>query len=653
MPFNNFTTNDPKDPNGPTGPGGPGGGPPPFMMGSAAKQGADIEDILVNYNERFEKAEPALFRDQLIALTMSVLISKDKPNPLLVGSAGVGKTRIVEEIARLIATKSPAVPAQLSKYTVYELPLASLVAGGGHVGEIEQRVVDIVDYATDPKNRAILFIDEIHLLQSRDSTYTKIAQILKPALARGDMHLIGATTSQEGRKLDDDPAFARRFSRIVVDELTREQTIEVLHRARDSYVAHYKHQIQLSDSLLAEIAVIADENSRASSKRPDNALTLMDKSMADQVVQVSKSIADAEAAGDTLLAQTLKASMPMQLGARKVKDVAIQLMTGMPTKHAYDETAIRSALTRLRGQDEILDELVETLRRDDLSAFPRTKPMAWMLAGPSGVGKTEATKIIAKALTGQDPIVLNMAEYDTEWTASKLVGSPPGYVGSESDKELPFDTLESNPYRVILLDEIEKAHQKVHRLLLSALDEGWMRMASGKVVDFSKAIFVATTNAARESMSARPVGFSVDDGPRTLTRPELVKKLQDHFDPEFLGRFSQLVAFKELDQRVYRQILVEYYQRERERIVADTPRRAQLLPQDLDEDLIESIVAQTYQKDQGARPAEQAGRTLIEDLLLGTITPAPQAPATVVVQTDDDDQHHLQTDEESSQDPQD
>lgn len=633
MGFNNFISSDPNDPGSPGGPGGPGG--PPMMppMGHAAQQGADVTDLMINYNERFKSASPALFRDQLIALTMAVLISKDKPNPLLIGSAGVGKTRIVEEIARLIATKSPSVPDRLRGCTIWELPLSSIVAGGGIVGEIEQRVVDLVDFATAPKNKAIIFIDEVHLLQSNSETYRKIAQILKPSLARGDMHMIGATTGQESRRLDDDPAFARRFSRLVVDELTREQTVVILKGARDALHAHYDHKIVLSDDVLEQTALIADQNSRASAKRPDNALTLLDKAMADTMVGHSLGISSAEARGDAVLAQALRSAVPMGLGAAKVKDVAVRLMTGMPTKHSFDEAAIRSSLQVLKGQDEVLEELIDALRRDELAAFPRTRPLAWMLAGPSGVGKTAATKIIARALTDQDPIMLNMAEYDTKWSASKLLGSPPGYVGSDSDRELPFDSLESNPYRVILLDEFEKADPTIHQLLLSAFDEGWLRMASGKEIDFSKAIFVATTNAARESMSKNPLGFSAESGPRVLTRPELVKKLQAHFPAELLGRFSQLVAFKAIDRGVYAEVLRSYYARERERIVADTPRRAPLLPAVLDDDVVERIVADTYQVDQGARPAEQAARTLIEDLLLAGARPMPaSAPAPAIVQ---------------------
>lgn len=619
--FHNFTDDD--DDDTPGGPGGPGRPSLP-SMGGAAQQVDDVTDILINYNDRFKTADPAMFRDQLIQLTMSVLISKSKPNPMLVGSAGVGKTRIVEEIARLIATDSTLVPPAMKKATVWELPLSSLVAGAGIVGELESRVAAVVDFATDPKNNAVIFVDEIHLLQSNDTTYRKVAQILKPALARGDMRLIGATTAQEARGLDDDPAFARRFSRIVVDELTRDQTVEVLRSASAALHSHYGFAVGVADETLPEIARIADENSKASEHRPDSALTLMDRAMGDTVVEHRTLIAEAEASGDQVYAAQLKALTPVPLTKEKALSVALRLATGIPSKTPFDEALARDQLMRIKGQDEAVEEVMVAMRRDALGAFPRSRPMTWIFAGPSGVGKTEATKIIARALTGQEPIMLNMGEYHTSHDASKIIGSGPGYVGSDSNKELPFDTLESNPYRVILLDEIEKADRTIHRLLLTALDEGWMRMASGKVVDFSKAIVIATTNAGREVLGGRtPAGFSSGNEPvRALPRRDVVKALEEHFDAEFLGRFMHVLAFKPINEGVYAEILATAYSRERERIVSTMPRNAALLPPALPANVLQDSVRSTYQRTLGARPAENEARRLIEDALMAP----PSAP---------------------------
>ncbi|WP_311245278.1 MULTISPECIES: AAA family ATPase [unclassified Microbacterium] len=601
--------------------GGNGGAPtlPSFPPMTTATRGVtDIAELLIDYNERFKAATPALFRDALIAQTISVLIGKSKPNPLLVGPAGVGKTRIVEEIARAIATGNPLIPSMLRKSTVYELPLSNLVAGAGVVGQLEERLAMLVDWASDKTNDAILFIDEIHLLQdSHDPVYKKVSQILKPALARGEMRVIGATTMNEAKAFDDDPAFQRRFSRLVVDELTRDQATQILFAARPSFIAHYDHKVAIDDDVLTKLAVIADENSRASSHRPDTALTLLDRAMADAIVTHSNAIAMAKAQGQTQAAQALQQVPVLPLSEKKIRSVAVRLMTGMATKEAFNEVEMLEGLKRLKGQDAIVEDIIDALRRDDLGAFPRKRPMAWMFAGPSGVGKTESVKLIASQLTNQPPIMLNMGEYAHEHDVSRLIGSGPGYVGSTSDKELPFDTLESNPYRVILLDEFEKAHNVVRRLFLTALDEGWMRMAGGKIVDFSKTIIIATTNAGRDAIGRKGIGFTSPTAQGPLSRQELTRALQDAgFEPELLGRFSKLVPFQPLSRDTYQEILVASYARERARIEESDPVTASYIPEPIDPDLLAKTVEATFLPDQGARPAEQAARQLIEDAVI-------------------------------------
>lgn len=631
MGMNNFTTQDPNDPNGGNAngnggaPGIPGMAPP--SMGGASKPGADIDELLINYNERFKNADPTLFRDGLITQTISVLIGKDKPNPLLVGSAGVGKTKIVEDIARRIAVGDPLIPDPLKKSTIYELPLSNLMAGAGIVGELEQRLTGLVDYVCDPDNDAVLFIDEIHqILDTKESTYKKVAQILKPALARGDMRVIGATTSQEGRSFDDDPAFQRRFSRLIVDEITRSQTVEVLKTVRGSYLRHYRNKVSITDAVLEDVAAIADQNSRADQHRPDNALTLMDRTMADVIVAHTAALAHAHHAGDQATVQALQAISTLPVTEKKLSSVASQLMTGMATRPGFNEARVRAGMQRLQGQDEVSESVVEMLRRDHLAVFPRTKPISWMFAGPSGVGKTEMAKIIAEELTGQAPIILNMGEYSDKHDSSKILGSPPGYVGSDSNQEKPLDALESNPHRVIVLDEMEKADHTIQSLFLSGLDEGYLRTAAGKVIDLSKAVIIATTNAARDSLTRPRTGFQTAAAlTARLTHQELVTALKAEFKPEFLGRFTDILAFNKLGREVYREILVSSYQRERARILAELPRKGAMIPVDIDEETLNSAVIDTYLPEQGARPAEQTARRLIEDALLGPVSPAGSA----------------------------
>ncbi|WP_314191941.1 AAA family ATPase [uncultured Arthrobacter sp.] len=634
MGLNNFTSGSDDDTNS-------GGTPPSFppmggMPSQASQPGDAVKELLVDYNEKFKNADPTMFRDALIEQVLSVLISRNKPNVLLKGSAGVGKTRIVEDIARRIALGDTLIPDQLKGFTVYELPITNLVAGSGIVGQLEEKVQSVIDFASDPKNKVILFMDEIHQITGgatshTDSVLRKVSQVLKPALARGDMRVIGATTSTESRAFDDDPAFARRFTPLIVDELTVEQTLTVLGSVRPGLVAHYRHQIAVSDDVLAETVRIAEENSRAGQHRPDSAITLLDRAMADRVLEQKKLIVQAEAAGDTALLNTLRSIPQVPLTAKRVLDVAKRLMTGNAQRPEFDVATLRATLLgRLRGQDDVLENLVDRLAREELDLFPTSTPMTWMLAGASGVGKTETAKIIAEQMTGTEPIILNMTEFHTPSDTAKIVGAPPGYVGSDSNRELPFDTLESNPHRVILLDEFEKADKAVQRLFLSAFDEGYIRNAHGKVLDFSKALVICTTNAAREALNRKPVGFG--SAPRTVSHRSLTKELAQFFDAELLGRFSLVVGFNPVDEQAYREILAAEYDRQRERILDARPRLGQALPASIPDDELHAVAEETYVDSQGARPAGKAVRVWIEGRLLAAqAAPVPSAPPAAAV----------------------
>lgn len=637
MSMSSYTNGTPGGPpsGGPPSGGPPTGGPPaggnptPPPMAGMNKAGIQIPDMLIDYNERFKNADPTLYRDGVIHQTMGALISKTKPNPLLKGFAGVGKTRVAEDIARRIANKDATVPPQLRESTIYELPISNLLAGAGIVGELEQRLVGLIEFASDKDNDAILFIDEIHMLLSKtDSSYNKIAQILKPSLARGDIRLIGATTSQEARAFDDDPAFSRRFQHLLVDELTREQTVEILRMARGSYSRHYKHKTFVTDDMLPTLAAIADENSRNSSHRPDNALTLMDRAMADAVINHHKAVATATANNDTNMLIMLNAITTINLQESNLKRVARQLMTGLAEKNVYNEADILNGLARIKGQDSITSELLDALRRTQLEVFPRRKPLSWLMCGPSGVGKTEVSKIVAETLTGLPPIILNMTEYGDKMSTTKLLGSPPGYVGSDSNKELPFDPLETNPHQLIIIDELEKAHIDVQRLFMSIFDEGTIRTAAGKTIDFSKAIVVATTNAGRDAITKPSTGFAIS-GPQgaNATKEALIRDLKNFFEPELVGRFSKVIGFNPLNQEVFREIIVDVYSRQRERIIGEHPGFANALPLALPATTLNDIATNEYNPALGARPAEAAVRAWIEDQLIAAQQQQIQAQA--------------------------
>lgn len=573
--------------------------------------GSDINDMLINYNETYKSATPALFRDEIVTQTMSIISSSRKPNALLVGPAGVGKTAIVEEIARRIANKEASVPPQLANTTIYELPIATLVAGAGVVGDLENRITEIIKFAQDANNNALLFIDEIHLIaDSNNTTYAKIAQILKPAMARGYIRVIAATTMGEAKKLDDDPAFKRRFSSIIVDELTREQTRQILDIVLPGMLTHYQNKVTVAPDVLDEIVMTADRL-MSTGHRPDTAITLLDHALSHSVISHHAAIQEALASGNTTSAQMLQQITHIPLTAKRLNTIAMLLVTGQSQPPHLDAQALETELSRLRGQEEVLPRIVDALRRRKLNIFPNTRPTSWLFAGASGVGKSETATIISTMVTGQKPIILNMAEYHDSASINRIIGSPTGYVGSDSAKERPFDTLASNPYRVIVLDEFEKADMSVQRLFLSALDTGEIQMANGPAVDLSRCIVIATTNAGRQKLSGSQMGFG--DHKHSMSKQSLTKELQKSFDAELLGRFDDLIAFMPLDADDYAQILRDEYDRQVKRICAERP---DLSFDPIDDDTIARLVDETWLVDQGARPAIRAIRALIEDMLL-------------------------------------
>lgn len=608
MGLSNFTPTD-------IGGGGSGSSGPSVplsaLFGPTLTGGSDINDMLINYNETYKSATPALFRDEIVTQTMSIISSSRKPNALLVGPAGVGKTAIVEEIARRIANKEASVPPQLANTTIYELPIATLVAGAGVVGDLENRITEIIKFAQDANNDALLFIDEIHLIaDSNNTTYAKIAQILKPAMARGYIRVIAATTMGEAKKLDDDPAFKRRFSSVIVDELTREQTREILDIVLTGMLGHYQNKVTVAPDVLDEIVMTADRL-MSTGHRPDTAITLLDRALSHSVISHHAAIQEALASGNTTSAQMLQQITHIPLTAKRLNTIAMLLVTGQSQPPHLDVTALQTELSRLKGQEEVLPRIVDALRRRELNIFPNTRPTSWLFAGASGVGKSETATIISSMVTGQKPIILNMAEYHDSASINRIIGSPTGYVGSDSAKERPFDTLASNPYRVIVLDEFEKADMSVQRLFLSALDTGEIQMANGPAVDLSRCIVIATTNAGRQKLSGSQMGFG--DHKHSMSKQSLTKELQKSFDAELLGRFDDLIAFMPLGADDYAQILRDEYDRQVKRICAERP---DLSFDPIDDDTIARLVDETWLVDQGARPAIRAIRALIEDTLL-------------------------------------
>lgn len=619
--LNNFNPNavDANDPNGAGsnnnsnngsngGPAHPAAGPYPWSN-TPLDDDFDPEDYLINYNKKYQNEKPTLFRDELIQQTLSCLIGLTKPNALLIGAAGVGKTKIVEDIARRIANKDPLIPSQLLNYTVWELPLTNIVAGSGIVGEVERKTKAILKFAQDPSNHVILFIDEIHMLIGESQTYDKIAQIMKPALARGDMKVIGATTLQESQNLIDDPAFNRRFTRLIVDELSQEQTKTILDQMSIKLFNHYGNKIAINDKIINEIVTIADEYKTIGSHRPDNAITLLDRAMADAFIQ--RQILEESAKDDPVLLQALQATPTIALSKTQMKKTAMKLMTGNNVKPDIDITALKDMLSVIKGQDNIIVYLLDKLERDNLNIYPKTKPLTFLFAGNSGVGKSEIAKIIARNLTGEKPIILNMTEYHSSSAINRIIGAPAGYVGSDSKTELPFDVLETNPYQIILLDEFEKADKAVQRLFMSAFDEGFIKTSKGKIVDFSKSIIIATTNAGHTSKSD-PIGFTYSD---SANDEATISELSAFFDKELLNRFSKVLNFNAITESLFREILVNKYRTDAARIKSNHSSYG-FLPDEMPDADIDRIVKENYIKEFGARHVSQLIQEYIEDNIM-------------------------------------
>jgi len=596
--------------------GGNANNVPPGMGGGMASQqapahaGVDIEDYVIDYNKRFKMADTTLFRDEVIQQTLSVLIGKNKPNALLIGSAGVGKTKIVEDIARRLANDDPLIPDKIKDYTIYELPLSRLVSGSSYVGQVEEKTNAVVDFMSDPKNKAILFIDEIHMLVGDSQTYDKIAQILKPALARGHMRVIGATTLQESSDLANDPAFNRRFSRLIVDELSREQTIEILRNAKSGFFKHYNNKITIDDTTLGAVCILADEYKTSGSHRPDNAITLLDRTIGDAII--ARKIMEIKAVNNPTMLQTIKSVPLIPITERQIKVTALRLMTGNNKKDDFDADSLTENLSVIKGQDDTTKRLVDILKRNELSLYPKTKPLTMLFAGSSGVGKTEIARIIARELTGAEPITLNMTEFNSSASINRLIGSPAGYIGSDSHAELPFDCLETNPYQIILLDEFEKCDKSVQRLFMSAFNDGYIKTNKNKIIDFSRSIIIVTTNAAHKEAKANTLGFVTQDN--QTTHQDDIAELSKWFDVELLNRLGSKFMFHDLDKDIYREIMINKYQKEITRIRLE--RRGVVLHDTIPDADLDELIKETYVTSFGARPAELAVQKYIEDQVI-------------------------------------
>lgn len=551
-------------------------------------ENTDSQTILENLNKKDHT--PALYRDSIIDQLMTVLIGESHPNALLVGPAGTGKTKIVEELAHRIEVKDASVPELLHGYTIYSLQISDIVAGSNMVGELEEKVRELIDFLSDKGNRAILFLDEFHML-FKEHMYEKIAQILKPALSRGSIRVIGATTTQEVKTIDTDPAFKRRFTKVIVDELSKDQTLEIVNTYVQKLTDHYKMPINYDVDLGRNVVDIADEYCSNDSHRPDNAVTLIDRAVANAVIEKYKLMNDPD-----LNIQNMGRSINgINLSKRGIIRTALKIATGHNEPRDFSEEELRSELEYIKGQDDILEQIIKILKLRNMHVRPMSRPLTFLFTGPSGVGKTEVTNIIARYCTDEKPIKLNMAEFYSEASINRLIGAPAGYVGYDSNAEMPFDILDTNPYQVIELNEFDQAHKSVQDLFMNVFEKGYLKNNNGKIIDFSKSIIIATTNAGRMDTGS-PIGLN------RKKHSVSVSELSEHFKLALINRFDHKLTFHEITRELYEDIMKDTYRKEVQMIKRLKPGAP--LDDEISDPALKTLCEESFDVRFGARPIQ-------------------------------------------------
>ncbi|MGW0323708.1 ATP-dependent Clp protease ATP-binding subunit [Nocardia sp. NPDC003183] len=608
--------------------------------------------------------DPVVGRAEEIEQTIEILSRRRKNNPVLIGDPGVGKTAIVEGLAQRIVNGD--VPVTLADRRVIALDVGSLVAGSKYRGEFEERLTKILDEVRAHKNELIIFIDELHTIVGAGGGgegSMDAGNLLKPALARGDLHVVGATTIDEYRKyIEKDAALERRFQPVMVSEPSVEDTIEILRGLADVYEEH--HQVRYSDESLVAAAQLSD---RYITDRfmPDKAIDLIDQAGArvrlrsgtpDPAVKardeaIARLYREKDAAVDNEdyeKATALKADIAAaeeeleESGATSsepivdVVDIAevISQRTGIPVADLTAEEKQRLLQLedvlhkRVIGQNEAIVAIAEAVRRARAGLKDPNRPIgSFLFLGPTGVGKTELAKALAEAVFGDEDrlIRFDMSEFQEKHTVSRLVGAPPGYVGYDDAAQLT-DKVRRQPYSVILFDEVEKAHPDVFNVLLQLLDDGRVTDSKGRTVDFKNTIVIMTSNIGSHLILEAPPG-DLDS-----IVPQLEELLRQHFRPEFLNRIDEQIVFHRLDKEQLEQIV---------ELILDRTRRM-LAAQDIELEISQSAVdwlsERGFQPEFGARPLRRTVQKELDNrvsrlLLDGGLDPG----GTVKVDTADDD----------------
>lgn len=604
------------------------------------------------------KLDRIIGRDQEISRAIQILCRRSKNNPCLIGEPGVGKTAIAEGLALRIA--SGDVPAKLKDKEIHLLDLTALVAGTQFRGQFESRIKGLVEEVKHEGN-IILFIDEVHnLVGTGDAEGTmNAANILKPALSRGEIQVIGATTFNEYRKhIEKDAALERRFQPIKIDEPSIEQTFEVLKGIK-SYYEDY-HRVKISDELVHR-AVVLSERYITDRFLPDKAIDLLDEACTCANLR-NKAISEAEIAENELedakadlsdmeedtenpdyeeQAKTkaeiiaIEAKLPALLEAAKDNSVkeedlakVIQLWTGIPASKVIESDLRKLAhleehlKEHIKGQDEAIAAVSAAVKRSRIQINTRRRPASFIFVGPTGVGKTELVKRLSEELfdTPETLIRLDMSEFMEKHSVSRIIGSPPGYVGYDEAGQLT-EKVRRKPYSVLLFDEIEKAHPDVMNILLQVLDEGKINDAQGRTVNFENCIIVMTSNAGSERKE-NALGFAREQN--DINRDKAMKALREFLRPEFLGRVDEIVVFNELTEDNYKDIAVLMLSE------LSQPLMDKGITLKYTEDVPAAIVSKMDSGVRGARDLRNVIRRNIENRIADIIIDADGTPVTCI-----------------------
>lgn len=640
------------------------------LMGGTANAGTDNKDggkenesMLSQFGRDLTKLakdgkiDPVIGRQKEIERVIQILSRRTKNNPCLIGEPGVGKTAIAEGLALKIV--SGEVPELLKDKKIYSLDLTGMVAGTKYRGDFEERIKKVIDEVKNAKD-VILFIDEVHTLIGAGSAEgaADAANILKPSLARGELQIIGATTIEEYRKhIEKDAALERRFQPVMVDEPSQEEAIEILKGIKDKYEAH--HKVKITDEAI-ESAVKLSTRYIGDRYLPDKAIDLIDEAASRVRLRSYTAPSDLKELEDkkksveaeklsAVNAQEFERAAALRDEERKLDkeikdkkenwhdmagkshdevtpaDIAdiVSSWTGIPVTQLSTEESDRllhmedELHRRIVGQDEAVEAVSRAIRRGRVGLKDPKKPIgSFIFLGPTGVGKTELCKALAAAMFGDENamIRLDMSEYMEKHTVSRLIGSPPGYVGYDEGGQLT-EKVRRKPYSVVLFDEIEKAHPDVFNMLLQILDDGVLTDGQGRRVDFKNCIIIMTSNVGAKLISQKQKAFGFAAGAKELEQNEkeikdaVMGELRNTFRPEFLNRVDDIIVFQRLTKENIKEIA--------SRLLAVLQKRVEDMGIEVtfSDEAVSKIADAGFDDVYGARPLKRAIQSRIEDAL--------------------------------------